>query len=350
MKIGLETESCHLLFQHGRMNLLDFIAFAGQRGFDGVQINVVPDLNLHPRWGVLESVTSEYLARVKATIDRHGLYCELDTRGSSLKELVPALRVARALGASVVRTYLRYPLGRFDEKFMESQIMEVRRVVPFLDKHRIRLAFENHEYETSSEMINFITLVGQPDWVGLLCDTGNSMMAWEEPVTAVRAMAPYAFSTHFKDHVVINDGGTAVVSGVALGRGNIDIDTVFQILCENSAELHVNLEMCYPYCTTFKRERGTGGVRDLNGTFAIRPLPFTPELVTPMNYYFPHKASDEALGVLLGAQWEGLEHSIGVLKKLRDKYCTPKLLVESRVDAPRTEAAQLDGPKSMTDQ
>jgi len=324
MKIGLETESCHLLFQHGRMNLFDFVEFAGQHGFDGVQINVVPDFKLHPRWGVLESVTSEYLARVRGTIDRLGLYCELDTRGSSLRELVPALRVARALGAGVVRTYLRYPLDRFDEKFLESQATEVRRVVPFLEKHQIRLAFENHEYETSSEMITFITLVGRPEWVGLLCDTGNSMMAWEEPVTAVRAMAPHAFSTHFKDHVVINDGDTALVSGVALGRGNIDIDTVFQILSEHSADLHVNLEMCFPYCATFKRKRGTGGVHNFDGAFAMAPSPFPPDLVKPTNYYSPHKAGEEALEALVQAQWEGLEHSIAVLKKLRDKYVTLK--------------------------
>lgn len=323
MKIGLETESCHLLFQHGRMDLFDFVEFTGQCGLDGVQINVVPDLNLHPRWGVLESVSSDYLARVRALIDRYDLYCELDTRGSTVRELVPALRVAHALGASVVRTYLRYPLGRFDEKFMANQVSEVRRIIPFLKKYQIHLAFENHEYETSAEMINFVTLVGQPVWVGLLCDIGNSMMAWEEPLAATRAMVPHVFSVHLKDHTVIENAGEAMVCGVALGRGNIDLETTFQILADSSAEFHVNLEMCYPYSSPFKRERGTGGVYDFAGAFAITPPPFPPELVKPMNYYSPHECSEEALDVLLQSQWEGLEHSIAVLKKLRNKYCAP---------------------------
>lgn len=323
MKLGLETESCHLFFQHGRMNLVSFIDFTARSGLDGVQINVVPDLNLHPRWGVLEGVDSEYLAHVRRMIESRGLYCEVDTRGSTQRELVPALRVARALGATVLRTYLRYPRGNFDEQFMMQQVLEIQRVVPYLEKYEIRLAIENHEFETSGEMINLVSLVGHREWVGLLCDTGNSMMVWEEPVEATRAMAPYAFTSHFKDHAVILDGAEPVVSGTALGRGNIDIETTFRLLAQSSPELHVNLEMCFPYCSAFKRERGTGGVDDFAGTFAIGSAPFSNDLVEPNNYYFPHTSSHDALETLIEAQWEALEHSISVLKELRTSYDTP---------------------------
>jgi sugar phosphate isomerase/epimerase len=324
MKIGLETESCHLLFQHGRMNIFGFIEFTAKFGLDGVQINIIPDYNLHPRWGALQGASMEYLSRVKAAIDQHNLYCEIATRGSTLNELAPALRIARALGVGLVRSYLWFPHGRFDVDFMASQISEVRRVVPFLKKHQIRLAFENHEFETSAELIKFISLVGQPEWVGLLCDTGNSMMAWEEPLSAIRAMAPHAFGVHFKDHSVIRDGDESVVCGMPLGRGNIDIDKAFRILVENSTVPHINLGMCYPYCATFKREPGTGGSSDFAGAFAITHPPFPPNLVRPMGYYYPHDTSEEALLTLLECQQKDLEHSIAVLTKLRDKYCSPQ--------------------------
>ena len=31
------------------------------------------------------------------------------------------------------------------------------------------------------------------------------MMAWEEPVKAAENMAPYTYSTHFKDHIIIEE-------------------------------------------------------------------------------------------------------------------------------------------------
>lgn len=336
LKIGLETESCHLLFQHGRMNIFDFIEFTAASGLDGVHINIIPDHNLHPRWGTLASAGAAYLHRVKAAIDQHNLYCEIATRGSTPDELTPALRIARALGARLVRTYLRFPQERFDANFMAVQVTEVCRVVPLLKRHEIQLAFENHEYETSAEMITFISAIGEPRWVGLLCDTGNSMMAWEEPVSAIRAMAPYTFGVGFKDQSVIQDGDHAVVCGMPLGRGNIDIDTAMQILVEDSHVSHINLGTCFPYCATFKREPGVGGASDFVGSFTLSDPPFSRTLVAPMDYYSPHNSSKEALELLLDAQLIGLEGSITVLKGLRDKYThlqRPAGLVTGRAGA-----------------
>ena len=324
MKIGLETESCHLLFQHGVMDLFGFIEFAAHRGLDGVQLNVIPDHNLHPRWGVLRGNEVDYLARVKDALVRNHLYCEVDTRGTTAEGLAPALRVAHALGAGVVRSYVQYPLGRYDAAFMSSQAAEVRRLVPLLRNYNIRLAFENHEYETSAEMIAFVREVDELSWVGLLCDTGNSMMAWEEPLSAIRAMAPYAFSAHLKDHAVISHAGQPMVCGMPLGRGSLDLDETFRILSQYPS-LHINLESCFPYCATFKRPPGTGDADSFRGAFAVVKAPFASTLVSPAQYYYPHEASPEALETLMECQRTELENSIALLKELRTKYGSPPI-------------------------
>lgn len=41
MKIGLETESYHLFFQNGLMDIYRFIKRAAELGLDGVMINVI---------------------------------------------------------------------------------------------------------------------------------------------------------------------------------------------------------------------------------------------------------------------------------------------------------------------
>ncbi|HCL4791646.1 TPA: TIM barrel protein, partial [Salmonella enterica] len=94
----------------------------------------------------------------------------------------------------------------------------LKSIVPLLKKHRIRLAVENHEDETADEIIDVIEAVNSV-WVGAHCDIGNGMMAWEEPVDTVRKLAPFTFSTHFKDHIVTMNGDEPVVCGVPVGEG-----------------------------------------------------------------------------------------------------------------------------------
>ncbi|MDA1467599.1 sugar phosphate isomerase/epimerase [Brachyspira hyodysenteriae] len=41
------------------------------------------------------------------------------------------------------------------------------------------MLLENHEYETSKELVWVVEKLSSP-WIGLLFDFGNSMMAWED--------------------------------------------------------------------------------------------------------------------------------------------------------------------------
>ena len=326
MRLGLETESCHLLFQQAGMDIFSFIELTAELGLDGVQINVIPDLNLHPQWGTLDGNEPAYLGQVRFAIEAHGFFCEIDSRGTTLAELEPVLSVAKALGATLVRSYVRYPQNQFDADFLKSQIDEIRRVVPLLKKLGIRLALENHEFETSGEMIDFVRTVAEPEWVGLLCDTGNSMMAWEDPLTAIRAMAPYTFGVHFKDHTVVMNGvaqdglGLPVVCGVPLGEGSIDLVEAYRILVEESTTENINLELCYPYCATFKRPPGTGGVETFHGAFALKEPPFSNNVLEPMEYYYPHKVGQEAADLLITRQLEDLRSSAATLLRLRSEF------------------------------
>jgi len=90
------------------------------------------------------------------------------------------------------------------------------------------------------------------EYVGAHIDTGNSMMEWEDPVAAVKNMAPRAVSTHFKDHMVIMVNDQPMVVGVPLGKGSIDCAECFRILAEQSPLERINIEVCYGYIAPFR--------------------------------------------------------------------------------------------------
>ncbi len=318
MKLGLETEAYHLLFQHRKMDIFDFIEQTWRLGLDGVEINIIPDHNLNPEFGVLDSDDPVYLARVKDAIQSRNLYCELDTKRTDKASLMKAIEIAIAIGADVIRTYI--PVDEFDPLNVEPVIEDIKQIIPTLKKHRIKLALENHELETADDIVNIVKAVDSI-WFGAHYDVGNSMMVWEEPVEALKKMAPYTYCTHFKDHIVTMHNDELVVCGVPIGEGSIDIEECFLQLIENSPVTRINIENCHPYCAPFTREKGAGGVSELTGTFEVKAPPFDPELIKPMEYYYPHKISQQAVELLIDAQIEGVKRSVAVMKNLRNKYC-----------------------------
>ena len=345
MKIGIESESYHLLFQNKRMDVFSFMEKAVELGLDGVQINIVPDYNLDQQWGALGSNKPEHLRKIKEYLQKHNLYVELDTRNLEVDHLKEVILVANFLGAEVVRSYIPVKKKasssnlatcgadgihdyakvkqKFDISVYDDSLQNLYEIIPFLKKYRIKLALENHEYETSEELVKVIKKINSP-WIGLNFDFGNSMMAWEEPLKAAENMLPFAYTTHFKDHIIIKDESEEcgfLVCGVPLGEGNLELEKMYVLMLENSSLTRVNLETCFPYCAQFKRDIGTGGVFQVgSGAFKIEKAPFSHLPIKPLQYYYPHEISESILEELINQQIIGVERSVTFIKNLRDKY------------------------------
>lgn len=343
IKLGLDTESLHLWLQNRQMGVFGFIEAAHEMGAEGVMINLIHDFNLDPEWGVLGSDDPEHLKKVRALLRKYNMYSEFATRGLGYKHLSHVVEVADAVGADIIRTYIpitlnadkdratggdgRYDLGKvrldFDPAVFDAAVESLKAIVPVLKKHRVRIALENHEYETADELVDVIRKVDSP-WIGLHYDFGNAMMAWEDPVEAARKMAPYTFTTHFKDHIVIpcpDDKYGYVVCGVPAGDGNIDLAECLRVMMDGSSLDRLNIEMCYPYCAQFKRSPGTGGIDKVGeGCFRVEDPLYPPEVVEPRQYYYPQEVSAELLEELLAKQKEGAAKSLAYAKKLCDAY------------------------------
>lgn len=319
MKLGLETESYHIHFQHGRMDIFDFIKKTYELGLDGVQINIIEDINLDPDWGCLGSNDLDHLKKVRELLDNYNFYCEIDMRGVEKERMLEVIKVANVLGVKVIRTYINK--GYFDPSKTQKAIEQVKDIVPYLEKNNIQLAIENHEEEIADELIQVIEQVNS-SYVGCLCDIGNGMMAWEDPKTTINKLLPYIKTTHFKDHIVIKDGDQLRVSGCPIGEGNIDTEYCFKKLVEETELDHINIEMCHPYVSTFKRPLGYGGVEYLGqGAFKIEEPYIDSKIVPPMKTYHP---DPENLELLLKIQDEDVKKSVEYVKSLREKYCVEK--------------------------
>jgi len=347
IKLGLDTESLHLWLQNRQMDVFGFIEAAHEMGMDGVMINLIHDFNLDPQWGALGSDDPEHLRKVRELLQKYNMYIELATRGLGYDHLRKIVQVADALGADIIRTYIpitlnaaadretggdgKYDLGKvrldFDPAVFDDAVVSLKAIVPVLKQYRVRIALENHEYETADELVEVIRKVDSP-WIGLHYDFGNSMMAWEEPVEAARKMAPYTFTTHFKDHIVIpcpEDKYGYVVCGVPAGQGNIDLRECLKVMLEGSTLQRLNIEMCYPYCAQFKRSPGAGGVSKVGeGCFRVEPPLYPPKTIAPSQYYYPQEVSEALLEELLVKQKEGAARSAAYARKLCEELTEQK--------------------------
>lgn len=331
MKLGLESESMHLWLQNHRMDVFSFIDFAHEIGLDGVVINIIKDFGLDEHWGVLQSDDEKHLKKIKEKLDKYNMYCEIDSKGFEKEKFKKIARVAKILGVKIIRSYV--PLtnnnkvvkkasdGAFDDskitaKFNKEDFLkasdDIKNIIPILEEFNLKLAIENHEYQTSSELNELLELINHKN-IGFLFDFGNSMMAYEEPVKACQNMAKNVISTHLKDHIVFKEDNELYVCGVPVGEGNINIKRCIEILKENGLK-HLNIEQCYPYCATFKREIGTGGVSKMDGAFEIKKPLFND--LKAMQYYYPQEVSKEALEKLLILQKQGVINSVKYLKSI----------------------------------
>jgi sugar phosphate isomerase/epimerase len=326
MRLGLETFSYYLAFAAGKMDIFDFIHKAEKLGLDGVQINIEGD-----DLGHLADDSPGHLQRVRALCNQLGLYIDLDASGTDPVQLYRYLDICTALGVDRLRTYSSF--GGDVRREMTKAISDLNAVVPAFARAGVRIAYENHEYESSHDVLEVIAAVGSPV-VGAHIDTGNSMMLWEDPITAVRNMAPEVVSTHFKDHLVIDLDGTPMIVGVPLGTGTIDLDTCYCILSRKTGLDRINIEVCYGYAAPFRVDGSDGlGATLGEGAFKVSKPPFDPQVVAPhllrpkadgfKSYAWQELVNlvdEDEMAQLIGWQAQAVETSVRTVQGLRRRW------------------------------
>jgi len=191
--------------KYPRLTLETFPAFMKQLGIKGVAINDV----------YLESMEPSALDRIKAACKASGRVVTAFVTGGplaladeakrleGLKDVERKMRVAKRLGAPVVRINLGGPgKGVDDAVGVANCIDSFKRLLPLAQELNLKMTIENHGgvSKTAAQILQVIK-GSDPQWVGSCLD----FMNWPHTPDQIQvlydscqALAPHAYHTHAK--------------------------------------------------------------------------------------------------------------------------------------------------------
>jgi sugar phosphate isomerase/epimerase len=261
---------------------LEFLEYAHSLGAGGIQAS-------------LASPEAEYARKLRARAEQLGMYVEVmsplprtDTAqfervAAAAKEAGAICLRAACLGGRRYETFADLPSW---QRFVSDSRASLERAVPIVEKHRIRLAIENHKDWTAGEMVALLKDIGS-EWLGACLDTGNNIALLDDPYAFTEALAPFAFSTHIKDMAWEPYEDGFLLSEVPLGEGMLDMKRIVAAIRKAQPQVRMTLEMitrnplripCLTdrYWATFPDRGGrylAGMLRMVRATVRNRPLP-----------------------------------------------------------------------------
>ncbi len=226
--------------KNGFADPIRFVEFCRQRGAGGVQLP-------------LGSRDSDYTARLRALVEKHGMYLEGSVRPprdpGDIDRFEAELRTAREAGATLVRTVVssgrRYETYRTAESyraFKEQALRSLRLAEPILARCKVRLAVENHKDYRAPELAEVMRTI-RSEWVGVCVDTGNNLALLEQPLATVEMLAPWALACHLKDMAVEESADGFLLAEVPLGEGFLDLKAIVAVLGKARPDIRFSLEM-----------------------------------------------------------------------------------------------------------
>jgi sugar phosphate isomerase/epimerase len=159
------------------------------------------------------------------------------------------IRTASEVRVQAVRTVVipgrRYEqfqsLKDFREAAAKAEAM-LKLARPVVEKHRVRLAVENHKDQRLDERIALLKEV-KSDFIGVCVDTGNNVALLDDPYETVEALAPFAFTVHLKDQAVRETDDGFLLGDIPLGQGCFDLARMVNALQKARPEVRFMLEL-----------------------------------------------------------------------------------------------------------
>lgn len=196
---------------------------------------------------------AEYATRLRRRAEAFGMVVEgiasPPRDPADVARFDAAMRAAATAGVKTVRTVIlpgrRYEFFESAEQFHQSDLQARRSLelaVPVVERHRVRLAIENHKDHRIAERVDLFKRIGSP-WVGACVDLGNSLALLEDPIAVVEAYAPWAMSVHLKDQAVREYDEGFLLADVPLGQGFLDLRRMVAILRKAKPGIHFTLEL-----------------------------------------------------------------------------------------------------------
>jgi sugar phosphate isomerase/epimerase len=219
---------------------IEFLQHSSDIGAAGIQVMV-------------NGWQSDFAKKVRDLREKLGMYLEgsigMPTKPEEVSAFEQNVVNAKEAGTTILRTvtstgrrYEVYHSAAEVEDFKKKALESIQWVEPILNKHKVKLAVENHKDWTAPELSAAMKKISS-EYVGVTLDFGNSVALSEEPMSVIETLVPYVLSTHVKDMAVEEYADGFLLSEVPLGKGFIDLEKTFALCKKNNPKVTFSLEM-----------------------------------------------------------------------------------------------------------
>ena len=236
-----------------------------QRTID-IGVHVVHFLDNLP----LDAFDGKSLDRARDLARKHSIEVEVGTRGTEPAHLLRYLEIAQRMGARLIRTMGGWhkapaPVDQIKANF--------RKVLPQFDGAGVRIALENYEAYSTSDIAAIVREINSPS-LGVCLDLTNSFAAMESADEILENLAPFTISVHLKELTVerLEYLMGFAFRGKPTGQGVLPLTKIFDTLLANNRKANVIVEQWPPFHETLQRtielefEWARQGVEFLAGT------------------------------------------------------------------------------------
>ena len=191
----------------------------------------------------LGALPSRELDAFVAAAQDWGIELELGTRGLETEHLTEQVRLARRIGAALLRTM---PEVGGQSPATADISAYLRAVRPLLEGEGVRLGLENGNVP-AEDLRAILDSVASAN-VGVILDTTNSLAVSEGWRYATQFLAPHTICLHVKDFAVERVWSMMgfTVQGRPAGQGQVDVAWLLETLRASGARFNVVLELWPP--------------------------------------------------------------------------------------------------------
>lgn len=262
MKLGVSSYSWSRYLSEGKLDMFGVIRATAEIGFSGIEFTDLGPQSkdkdpIEAAKEVKAACAEAQLEITSWTIGADFLKNDVDGEIERLKGQVD---IAVALGAPTMR---HDATGGFAGRannlsdFIEALPIVAKGyagVTEYAADKGVKTMIENHGFffQDSDRIEALITKVNNPNF-GALIDIGNFLCADEEPIQAVKRLAPYAFHVHAKDFHVkcptsdpgegwFRSRGGVPLRGAIVGHGNVYTKRCIELLKEAGYSGYLSIE------------------------------------------------------------------------------------------------------------
>ncbi len=256
MKLGLESFSS----RNSGLDPIGVLTLASDLGLQGVLFEFSP----------FTSYRDDDLEAIKKTAQDKGLYLEFgmgsiihrhpmaergrqllaeagyDINVSDAQIVIYHLEIAKKLGAPLLRCVGGNLFSRdegYDMTALADEVVVIlREACKAAEDMGIKIAMENHADFTVRQYASIRTRINSPAF-GFTVDCANLAFDLDDPLKLAKIMAPYAWTTHYKNYRIIRTKNGLALENCALGDGEIDIVAIAETLAEHNPDINLNIEI-----------------------------------------------------------------------------------------------------------